>query len=153
MLKLFKEGKKEASRFPKESTWSLLSGEDNGQPLVVRRNDSASDLLGSSTYRTRVGIAMPFLRPTEHGMPDKEESEELYRIEDAICERMAADELALLVLTITGGNVKELVFYTRDPKKAQQAIDAVRSQVTSHLVQNYVEDDPEWDVYREFFQP
>jgi len=150
MLKLFKESKKEGTRFPTESTWSLLTGEDNGQPLVVRRNDSASDLLGSSTYRTRIGIAMPFKRPTAHGMPEKDESEELYRIEDAICQRMGADELALLVLTITGGNVKELVFYTRDPKKAQLAIDAVRRQVTSHLVQNYVEDDPEWDLYREF---
>jgi hypothetical protein len=149
MLKFLAGG----NRFPTESKWSLLTGEDSGQPLVVRRNDSASDLLGSPAYRTRVGIALPFARPTETGLPDNDEAAELYQIEDAICDRMGADELALLVLTITGGNVKELVFYTRDPKKAQLAIDAVRTRVTSHEIQNYVEDDPEWDVYREFVQP
>jgi hypothetical protein len=83
-------------------------------------------------------------------MPEREESDQLYEIEDTLRTRLESDELALLVLTITGGNVKELVFYASDGSKAQLAIDAVRSEVTSHEIQNYLEDDPDWVVYREF---
>lgn len=138
------------TRYPKESRWSLLTAQDGDQPLVVRRNDSASELIGSAQYRTRVGVASPFKQPTENGMPEREESDQLYEIEDTLRTRLEADELALLVLTITGGNVKELVFYTRDRDKAGLTIDALRSEVTSHEVQNYLEDDPDWVVYREF---
>ena len=138
------------TRYPKESQWSLLTAQDGDQPLVIRRNDSASELIGSPHYRTRVGVASPFTRPTENGMPEREESDQLYEIEDTLRTRLESDELALLVVTITGGNVKELVFYARDPEKAQLAIDAVRSEVTSHELQNYLEDDPDWVVYREF---
>ena len=138
------------TRYPKESKWSLLTAQDGDQPLVVRRNDSASELIGSPQYRTRVGVASPFKRPTENGMPEREESDQLYEIEDTLRTRLESDELALLVLTITGGNVKELVFYARDRGKAQLAIDAVRSEITSHDIQNYLEDDPDWAVYREF---
>jgi len=137
-------------RYPKEPIWSLLTAQDGDQPLIVRRNDSASELVGSPEYRTRVGVASPFKRPTANGLPERQESDQLYEIEDALRTRLEADELALLVLTITGGNVKELVFYTRDRSKAGLIIDALRSEVTSHEVQNYLEDDPDWSVYREF---
>jgi hypothetical protein len=146
MIKVFAQG----ARYPKESQWSLLTVLDGDTPLVVRRNDSASELVGSPEYRTRVGVALPFKRPTENGMPERDESQQLYDVEDILCQRLQSDESALLVLTITGGNVKELVFYARDRGKAQLAIDAVRSEVTSHEVQNYLEDDSDWSVYREF---
>jgi hypothetical protein len=147
MLRLFRRG-----TYPKESKWSVLTARDSDKALIVRRNDSASELVGSRQYRTRVGVAIPLRRPTENGFPDSNESEELYQIEDMLCKRLESDELALLVLTITGANVKEQVFYTRDRRKAELAIDAVRSEVTSHEVQNYLEDDPDWSVYREFFE-
>ncbi len=137
-------------RYPRESKWSLLTAQDGDQALVVRRNDGASDLVGSPQFRTRVGVALPFNQPTENGFPEKGESEQLYAIEDALCKRLEANEAALLVVTITGGNVKELVFYARDRGKAQLAIDAVRSEITSHEIQNYLEDDPDWAVYQEF---
>jgi len=88
--------------------------------------------------------------PTENGFPEGAELEELNALEDIICTRLEARELALLVLTITTNNMREFVFYTRDGKEAKVIIDAIRSEGSSHELQSYVADDPKWSLYGEF---
>ena len=136
--------------YPRESKWTVLEGAHGGRPLFARRNDSASNLAGHPEYRFRIGVAVPLKCPNEHGLPGKDEMSELSAIEDTLVPRLESDQRSLQVLAITTGGVREFVFYTRDPAFSQRVLDALRSEVTSHEVQAYIEEDPKWDAYAQF---
>ena len=128
----------------------MLKGAHAGKPLFARRNDSASDLAGHPQYRFRIGVALPLKNPNEHGFPGSDEMSELDTIEDTLVPRLESDQRSLQVLAITTGGVRELIFYTRDPAFSQGVLDALRTEVSSHEVQAYIEEDPKWDVYAQF---
>jgi hypothetical protein len=62
MFSLFKRKK---GRYPSESKWSVLQGQYQNHPMIVRRNYSAKDLLGDPDYKYRIGIAVTLLSPNE----------------------------------------------------------------------------------------
>lgn len=118
--------------------------------MFVRRNESAAGLAQHPEFRFRVGVAVPLTAANEHGLPGKEEMEQLDIIEDLLSTRLEADQQSLQVLAITTNGMRELVFYTRNPNLVQAAIDALRAEVTSHELQSYVQEDPKWTVFRQF---
>ena len=136
--------------YPRESRWTVLEGTHAGKPLFARRNESASDLAGHPEYRFRIGVALPLKSPNEHGFPGNDEMFELNAIEDTLVPRLESDQRSLQVLAITTGGMREFIFYTRDPVFAQGVLEALRSEVSSHEVQGYIEEDPKWDVYAQF---
>src|SRR5215471_3398461 len=93
-----------------EESWSILRGENNGQPMFVRLNTGARAVAGSAAYGIRVGVAIPLRNPRPDGLPDKVESEQLRSIEDALI--VASNEHAILVAIITTSGMREFVFYT-----------------------------------------
>jgi Family of unknown function (DUF695) len=141
---------KKTARYPTESKWSVLNAEHDGKPLVVRRNESAKQLRGSSEYNHRVGIAVPLRAPDERGLPGAEEVSQLNGIEDLLCERLEANQDSLQVLAITTGGMREFVFYTRAAHSLQPVLERFQQDVSSHAVQCYIEPDAKWSVYEEF---
>jgi uncharacterized protein DUF695 len=142
--------KKKQASDPSESRWSALTGHRDGKPLIVRRNDSAGQLAGQGGYKYRVGIAIPLREPNDHGLPSNSENEQLRKIEDALVAQLESGEQAVLVLAITTGGMRELVFYARDPVSAKTVIQHLEPKITSHEIQSYVAEDPAWEVYKKF---
>jgi len=136
--------------YPSESHWTVLGGEFNGLPLVVRRNDSARELRGHVAYRHRVGIAIPLLHPDASGLPTPEESAVLDEIEDALVTALEAQQDALEVLVVTTNSMREFVFYTRVPASIESRLRSIRASFTGHDLQFYVADDREWEGFAEF---
>jgi hypothetical protein len=131
-----------------ESAWSVLQSADGR--YIIRRNDSALPLAGSPDYKTRVLVRVTFQTPTENGMPQPAESEELYDVEDTTSARFEADGFAVLVLSVVGNNMKEMIFYARDGDRPKQLLAELRTQITSHKIQHNIADDPAWGTYRKF---
>ncbi len=142
--------KKRSQGCPSESKWSVLQGNHDGKPMFVRRNDSAKQLAVDSRFAYRVGIAIPLVAPNKFGLPSDEEIESLNRIEDELCRQLERDDLAVQVLSITTNGMREFIFYTRDPKTAEQSINNVRTQFSSREIQSYTAEDKEWSLYQEF---
>jgi len=142
--------KKKPRSFPVDSRWTVLQGQHNGNPLFVRRNDSAKELAGHPDFRFRVGVAVPLKSPDGSGFPFQAEAQELCAIEDLLSSQLESEQRSLQVLAITTGGMREFVFYTRDPVAAQAALDSVRARTTSHELQTYIQEDPGWDVLRQF---
>ncbi len=63
--------------YPSDSKWSVLKGERNGNPMFIRRNESAQQLATHPDYSNRIGIAVPLLNANEHGLPTNAEIESL----------------------------------------------------------------------------
>jgi len=147
---VFGFGKRNKQSYPATSKWAVLEGTNSGKVMFVRRNDAARGLSKHPEYHFRVGVALPLKAPNEHGLPGAAESEELNAIEDMLVPRLESEQRSLLVLTITTGGMREFVFYTRDRQFAQSVLEELRTEVSSHELQAYIEDDPGWQAYNQF---
>ena len=118
--------------------------------MFVRRNDSVKQLMGHQDYKYRAGFAVPLLNPNPDGLPTNEEMEVLNSIEEALSLELEKNQEALLVLVITTSGMREFVCYTKNPDVVNRAMNIVQSKFTSHKVQSYVENDPNWGLYKQF---
>jgi hypothetical protein len=136
--------------YPTESKWTVLEGTQAGKPMYVRRNESVNALQESGQFPFRLGVAVQFARPASaDGLPDHEEMEALGILEDALCEALEADQVALEVLAITTGGMREFVFYARD-RTVVERITGLKPRFPQYRLTSYVADDPAWGLYAEF---
>lgn len=142
--------KKKSGEYPSESKWSILQGQNNGKPMIVRRNDSAKQISSNPEFMYRIGFAIPLLAPNEAGLPSNEEMASLNQIEDELSGQLEKERNSIQVLSITTSGMREFVFYTKDSKIVEKVINDVRSRFPSHEIQYYVEEDKKWSVYRQF---
>jgi hypothetical protein len=141
---------KSISTYPETSKWAILEGEEDGNVLFVRRNESAKQLMGHKEYSYRVGFSIPLRNPKSNGLPSNEEMEILYSIEDTLSKEIERDRNSLLVLVITTDGMRELVYYTKRPDVIKQVVQEIQTKIVSHEIQYYIKEDPDWEVYKEF---
>ena len=108
--------KKKSGVYPSDAKWTILSGQEDGKPMVVRRNNSAKQLSSNSEFDYRVGVTIPLLAPNEVGLPSNEEMESLNQIEDELSNQLEKDRASILVLSITTNGMRECV-YTRETQE------------------------------------
>jgi hypothetical protein len=128
----------------------MLEGDNEGKPMVVRRNDSAGEYAGHRELPFRLGVAIPFVPPDENGFPAPDETWELDEIEDALVDERQEKQTGVLTLVITTSGMREFVSYVRSAKDADAAVQTAAAAGEEHEVQYYVEEDPEWKLYAEF---
>lgn len=133
-----------------EPELAMITAQTDEGPMIIRMNRGYEAVMGHPDYGYQIGIAVPLNQPNEHGLNEAEEGQELGAIEDALCNALESDKLALFVFSQTSSGVKEWVFYTGDPEAAVARIAGLRQQLTTHDVQVMVQDDPEWETYRNF---
>jgi hypothetical protein len=147
---MFSVFRRSAPPFPSEASWTVNEGQLNGRPIFVRRNESAKAFAGHRDYRFRVGVAVPLRNPNGNGLPTDDEMNQLNSIEDALTQALEANQDSLHVLAITTGGMREFVYYTRNPQGARSTIECAQAVASSHEIQNYIEEDPHWKVYKQF---
>jgi hypothetical protein len=64
--------------------WSILTGEYNSKPIVVRKNTGLKNIAGKGYFDLRSGIAFNVLKPEDNGLPSPKENEELNKLEDSL---------------------------------------------------------------------
>jgi hypothetical protein len=98
--KMFKFGQGKKASFPTESKWSVLKGQHDGKPMIIRRNESAKQLRSQSEYIYRVGVAIPLRYPNSEGFPSNEEMIKLNSIEDALIDELEKTKMHWLFLLL-----------------------------------------------------
>ena len=131
-----------------DGCWSILQGENNGMPLLIRVDTAAKRPERHMRLPIRLGIAIPLHSPNELGLPEKAEAEQLSAIEDRLDDAIGAS--GDMVLIITNAGMREFVSYVASAQIAQQIVARVCNATPSHEVQHYIESDPEWMVYGEY---
>ncbi len=135
--------------------WAILHGKQGDSVMIIRVNTGAQAIAGHPRFDHRAGFATRCATTTANptGLPSVEENAELQEVEERLDEALRGDREALMVLAITGGGVKEWVFYTADPESTKRrALEFVKT-VTSHKLQFYIKPDPGWEAYRKLSQP
>ncbi|MEN4041107.1 MAG: DUF695 domain-containing protein [Anaerolineaceae bacterium] len=141
---------KKTPGYPTESRWSVLNGEHNGLPLIVRRNESARRLRGHPDYVHRVGVAIALHEGDSRGLPAQAEIDMLNQIEDALVNALEANQDSLQVLAVMTNAMREFVFYTRVPRQIEARIKHVQQQFRSYELQFYVAEDAQWEGFTQF---
>lgn len=136
-------------KLPIPDTWAVLKGHDpNGKPMIVRAHSGYGKFKGVTGYGHYVCIAVPVIDIDQDGFPTGNETEELTRIEDDICEILEANREPLFVATVTIPGLREFVLYTRNPDSVQQKFDNdVLARVFTHKIHVKIQPDPDWNIY------
>ena len=130
--------------------WSVLQGENNGNPTIIRLNTGVKKIVGHPSYSYRIGIAIPLKNPQENGLPSPEENLDFYKIEDEIFNLFQNNNEAFVCVIITTNGMKEFVIYSTTDQDIETKIDSLKSKFSEYDFQNYVQKDKNWDTYKEF---
>jgi hypothetical protein len=130
-----------------DGPWSVLQGEYDERPMLVRLNSGARAVARSADLAHRIGVAVPLLSPDDDGLPTASENAALVGIEDALCESLCAGAEVVLTVIITTSGMREFVFYCSMPANVPPAIASVRERFPTYEIQLVEESDPEWKVY------
>jgi hypothetical protein len=150
----FSKNEKELSELPSigsdDEKWGIAQADYDGSPLIIRFNKSAKDWLGHSKLPIKLGFAIPLNSPNPTSLPDSNENSQLNDVEDAIRAEVARHAKGLLVLALTTGTMKEIIFYIAEGADIKTIHESVQAKVKSHEVQCQAEMEPEWDSYVSF---
>lgn len=130
--------------------WIVATGVVEGKSAITRFDHGLKAVLAHPSFRTRIGIAVPFTHPTENGLPGQEEIDQLSELEDAIRIRLREGNESLFAGVITTGGMREFVFYTSSEAGAVARIESLRRETTHHEIQHVLNDDPDWQVFKTF---
>jgi hypothetical protein len=137
-------------RLTADGDWAMLEGENDGQPMLVRRNESVEQFAGHHELPFRLGLAVPFLEPDENGFPSPDETGDLDDIEDGLVAYLQDEQVGVLTMVITTAGMREFVSYIRSAEVGEAAVQAAAAAGNDHEIQYYVEEDPEWELYSQF---
>ena len=135
---------------PLDGPWSVGEAEKNGKVIMVRSNSGYRTFGSVQGYDHQLGIAVPLRLPRPSGLPWPHEDAELGVIEDQVCRSMEEDAESLFLAVITTNAMREFVFYTCAPKRAEQRFQKLRAQISTHNLQLAIRPDKEWQVYQQF---
>ena len=145
--KVFKKNLKSKNNKQKEDKFSLTEMTEDGKKYLLRFKENQLETVETGKYPYQMGIATP-LHTNNKGFPTKEENAQLLVTEQILINGFARDNIALFVGAITGDGVKEFVFYTGDPQKAEVIFEELRSEIKHHELQCNIQEDPMWEIYR-----
>jgi len=132
--------------------WSVYESSTVTGPMLVRVSATAKQWARHPDLGIRVGFAIPLKHPNPGALPHPGENLLLNEVEDKILACLKSYGPSIQVLSITTGNFKEFVFYTKDGNVIPSAHTSLRSQISSHDMQCVAEQDPKWTLYSSFLR-
>lgn len=84
--------------------------EHDGEPLIVRCNTTAKNWKAHPGLPVNIGFAIPFTNVNKGRLPDPDENEALFYVEDAVVEEIESRTVGIQVLAMTTGEMTEFVF-------------------------------------------
>jgi hypothetical protein len=137
----------------KSDEWKVLQGNLGEKPVFTRLKQNQEQMIGHPNYPFQIGIAVPLIEPTEHGLTTESEGEELWKIEDELTNILQQDNASLHLMTITYNGMREFVFYAINKPEDyfREKIKKVESKISSqHQLQFMMQPDEEWETYKEY---
>ena len=133
-----------------DDQWILAKSETEAGLLMIRVNVAARKYSGDPRLSIRLGFAISFKRQTGTDLPEPDENEALWKVEDEIRRTVAEHANGLHVLTFTNARMKELVFYIQPGTDIASIHQALMESIISHEVQCKAVRDPDWEIYQQF---
>jgi len=131
-------------------SWSVLSGENDGQPMIIRINDALAQIAGHEDYSINCGIAFKLLFPSGNGLPNIEMEPELNNLEDDIFDMYELDLNAIVSNIITTSGFREYVLYTKNVIEFNARLITLQEKYKQYELTSYTKKDKPWKTYKSF---
>ncbi|MBU0761023.1 MAG: DUF695 domain-containing protein [Nanoarchaeota archaeon] len=129
--------------------WIVAKGENQRNPMLIRRNEGVKSIVGEGYFSIRSGIAFKVLNPDNKGFPKKLEITKLNAIEDAIFNMGDGVSVSIVVIITTSG-FREYMFYHNENFDLEKNIKTLQSKFSEYQFTSYSENDKSWEGYKEF---
>lgn len=127
--------------------WDIIEGQNNKNPMIIRKLNQTDSIIGNSEYSINCGIAFKLLFPNENGLPEIEKEPELYDLEDFLIELFNDVNNTIIVGIITTSGFKEFVFYVKNQEVFYKKLYKLRMKYNQYIFTEYCRFDPSWDNY------
>jgi regulator of RNase E activity RraB len=140
---------------PWEEDFDFYMSQMGGDPLGVMVDLGAGRHVPVETHNVRLRLMVHMKNPMPNGLRSREESSELFALEDRLCDALAERLDALMVGRVTVHGVTDVVFYAPGAAVGQleqlrELVDGVRGDYDIDID---VTPDVTWEFYREVLWP
>lgn len=125
-----------------------MAEDDNGLPVFITGRDDIDAFRESGKFKERVEIYWKYT-PVHNGMPADADGKLMEQVLEALRRAMEKDKLAILTGIYTGGGERTMVFYARTSRVFGERLNASLAEFELLPITLYVENDVEWNEYRE----
>ena len=131
-------------------SWSVLSGENDGNPMLIRKNTGLTKIAGNKNYSMSCGIAFKLLFPDENGLPNIGNEPELNDLEDDIFEIYETDLNSIVATIITTSGFREFVLYSKNVEEFNLRLEKLKTKYPKYELTSYNRKDENWETYKSF---
>lgn len=129
-------------------SWRISELTKGDKTYLVRMNTGLWKIAESNDLPYQIGVAMPLKHPTVTGFPTGEENLQLNELEDTFLEQLNKKNSGLVFAgNITGGGIREFVFYAPMPAKIDEIIKELEKE-TGYSLQTNIQEDKEWNIFK-----
>ncbi|HEX9492619.1 MAG TPA: DUF695 domain-containing protein [Thermoanaerobaculia bacterium] len=131
---------------PEEDRWAIAHAEEDGMPVLFRfRSDFP--VKDTAQFPYLVSILWHYDGARNGGMPDEPTLAQMNRVEDAL-EIIDRAREAFLMLTVTGNNRREWIWYTDDRDRYMALVNRAMPRQPKFPLDFATSEDPSWTTYR-----
>jgi hypothetical protein len=130
-----------------EDTWVVASADEDDHRVLFRFRTIIPPGVVPSHYPELVNIYWPYDGAANNGMPDRAVHDRMVKLENTL-DSLEGPSTGFLVLSITGNNRKEWVWYVRKRATFMKAVNEILSGVERFPIEFAASSDPNWDNYR-----
>jgi hypothetical protein len=130
--------------------WTVLQSQNDGKPMLIRKNALNDSIIAHKSYNVRCGIAFEIKHPNDNGMPQMEKEPELNAMEDQIFDSFEKDQNSIIALILTTSGFREFVVYTKDINDFERNLKVLRQNFAQYELTSYHESDPGWKLYKNY---
>ena len=132
----------------KADWWTSPTESENGALIMVTGRRDMEQYIESGKYTTRIEVTWRY-EGDENGLPNKETSTLMGEATDALVEMFDKDPVAIVTGIYTGDNERNIVFYCKNMGVFERLFNKALEPFPLLPLTLYVEDDPEWNEYKE----
>lgn len=132
--------------------WRLTEFNPNNsrECWIFRKNLAPIVSAQDRNYPFLAYLTFRYIPRDESGLPSIEDESILFRIEDNEVLDLQNDLLSVQVGAVLRNGVKDLLFYTRDPKEFMKRAERFRTDYVAFHVTCEITHDPDWSQYDDF---
>lgn len=130
-----------------DDTWVVASAEEDGQQVLFRFRAIVPPKVEPSEFPDLVNIYWTFDGAANAGMPESSLHDRMVELENRL-DSIEGPATGFLVLSITGNNRKEWVWYVRERGVFMERVNEALSGPEPFPVEFAASSDPNWDNYR-----
>lgn len=128
--------------------WTAPAEGESGKTILVTGRKDVEKFRNNPRYNIRVEIAWPY-EGGEDGLPDKETSELMENVQEALQLTFKKDPVAVLTGIFTGENQRDWIFYTLSTHIFNRKLNETLDPFPFLPIKIYAENDPDWEAYDE----